>query len=42
MENNVKTDTEYMGCTGVDRIDLAEDRDKWQAVLNTVMNFRFP
>jgi hypothetical protein len=24
----------------MDRIDLAEDRDRWRAVVNTIMNFR--
>jgi hypothetical protein len=27
---------------GVNWIHLAQDRDKWQAVVNTVMNLRFP
>jgi hypothetical protein len=25
---------------GVDRTDLAQDRDKWRALVNTVMNLR--
>jgi hypothetical protein len=25
---------------GIDWIDLAQDRDRWQALLNTVMNLR--
>jgi hypothetical protein len=27
-----------MGCDDVDWIDLAQDRDQWRALLNTVMN----
>ena len=27
---------------GVERIDLAQDRDKWRALVNTVMNSRVP
>jgi hypothetical protein len=27
---------------GVDWINLAQDKDKWQALVNTVMNFRIP
>jgi hypothetical protein len=31
-----------MGWYGMDWIDLAEDRDQWRALLNTVMNLRGP
>jgi hypothetical protein len=27
---------------GIDWIDLAQDRDRWRAVVNTVMNLRVP
>ena len=27
---------------GVDWIDLAQDRDRWRALVNAVMNFPFP
>jgi hypothetical protein len=31
-----------IGWKGVEWIHLAQDRDQWQAVVNTVMNLRFP
>jgi len=27
---------------GIDWIDLAQDRDRWRALLNAVMNLRVP
>jgi hypothetical protein len=30
------------GWDGMDWIDLAEDRDKWRALVNTAMNLRVP
>ena len=30
-----------VGCGLMDWIDLAEDRDRWRALINVVMNFRF-
>jgi hypothetical protein len=31
-----------IGCDGVDWIELAEDRDQWRALVNTVKNLRVP
>ena len=39
-EENVGMDFYITRIKGVDWIDLAQDRDKWRSVLNTVMNIR--
>jgi hypothetical protein len=41
-ENNIKMDLREIGWGGLDWNDLAQDRDQWRAVLNTVMDFRVP
>jgi hypothetical protein len=35
-------DHQAMGCEGVDWIDLAQDRDRWRALVTAVMNLRIP
>jgi hypothetical protein len=41
-EDNIKMDLREIGFGGVDRIHLAQDRDTWRALVNTVMNLRVP
>jgi hypothetical protein len=40
--DNIKIDLREIEWSGMDRIDLAQDRDWWRAVVNTVMNLRVP
>jgi hypothetical protein len=41
-ENNIKINLEEIGWEGVERIDLAEGRDKWRVHVKAVINLRFP
>ena len=41
-EDNIKMDLEEVGCGGRDWIDLAQDMDRWRALVNVVMHFRIP
>jgi hypothetical protein len=38
--NNIKTDLSEIGWGDMDRIGLAQDRDQWKALVNTVLNLR--
>jgi len=41
-EDNIKMDLREVGCGDMDWIDVAQDRDRWRALLKEVMNFRGP
>jgi hypothetical protein len=41
-EDNIKMDLEEVGWRGMDWIDMAQDRDRWRAVVSAVMNLRVP
>jgi hypothetical protein len=41
-EDNIKMDFREIEWVGMDLIDLAQDRDQWRALVNTVMNIRVP
>jgi hypothetical protein len=40
--NNIKMDHREIGWDDMDWIDLAQNRDQWRALVNTVMNLRVP
>jgi len=39
---NIKMDFQEVGCGSMDWIGLAEDRDRWRALVNAVMKLRVP
>jgi hypothetical protein len=40
--DHIKMDLREVGWSDMDWIDLAQDRDQWRALVNTVMNLRVP
>ena len=41
-EDNIKMDLQQVGCGGMDWIDVAQDMDRWRAVVNAAMNLFVP
>jgi len=41
-EDSIKMDLQEVGCGGMDRTDLAQDRDRWWSLVNVVMNLWVP
>ena len=41
-EDNTKMDLQEVGCGDMDWIMMAQDRDRWRALVNVVMNLQVP
>ena len=40
--DNIKLDIQAVGWEGIDWTDPAQDRDRWRALVNAVMNLQVP
>ena len=41
-EDNIKIDIQEVGCGDMDLFDLAQDMDRWRALMNALINLRVP
>ena len=41
-EDNIKMDLQEVGCGSMDWIQLAQDRNRWRALVNVIMKLRVP
>jgi hypothetical protein len=41
-EDNIEMNLRGVGCDGMDWIELAQDRERWRAPVNAVLNIRIP
>ena len=38
--DNIRIDLKKLGCEGLNWIDVTQDRDRWRALVNAIMNLR--